>query len=68
MTGTIHPIRPKWNMYGHSPCPMCGEEHRCMFRNEGDMVCCDDCGFKEVATRKNSNEHSACKLFDEERW
>lgn len=59
-------MSPHFNMYGHTPCPKCGEPYRYMRAGKGQVVWCDDCGHTEPATRENSNEYSAAECVREE--
>jgi hypothetical protein len=43
----VDPESPTANMYGCEPCPRCGSEYRCIFKNKPDLIQCDDCGYNE---------------------
>lgn len=50
---------PTANMYGCEPCPKCKKRYRYRANDEPNIIQCDDCGFKEAATRVNGEEVGA---------
>jgi len=57
----------EFNDYGHTRCPQCNHHWRYMTVEHQNDVVCGECGFREPATRANSNDDSAAEFEGEER-